>query len=186
MTASYFFGYGSLVNQSTHVFEDHHRARLAGWRRRWQHTSFSPTAFLSVARAADCAIDGLIAHVPNDDWHALDARETGYDRVPTTEAVTHPVSSAINIAVYTVPDDSAIAPETRHPILLSYLDVVVQGYFQNFGATGVTDFFATTDGWDAPILNDRAAPRYPRHRVLSAQETGLVDQHLDALGIQPA
>jgi hypothetical protein len=31
------------------------------------------------------------------------------------------------------------------------------------------------------VLNDRAAPRYPRHKVLSAAETALVDDHLARL-----
>jgi hypothetical protein len=33
-----------------------------------------------------------------------------------------------------------------------------------------------------PILNDRAAPRYPRHQRLSAAETAQVDAMLRAVG----
>ena len=57
-----------------------------------------------------------------------------------------------------------------------------------FGLDGVAAFFDTTDGWDAPILDDRAAPRYPRHQRLAPDETALVDQHLSRLNanlIQP-
>ena len=46
------------------------------------------------------------------------------------------------------------------------------------GAAGVADFFATTDGWEAPILNDRAAPQYPRHQRLTGEEHELVDHWL--------
>jgi hypothetical protein len=59
--------------------------------------------------------------------------------------------------------------------------VVVQGFLHEFGEAGVAAFFDTTDGWDTPVLNDRAAPRYPRHKVLSAAETALVDDHLARL-----
>ncbi|WP_323785658.1 hypothetical protein [Thalassovita sp.] len=69
-----------------------------------------------------------------------------------------------------------------HPILLSYLDVVVQGYHQEFGEQGVTRFFQTTDGWDAPILDDRKQPHYPRHQTLARPETRLVDRMLDDIG----
>jgi hypothetical protein len=47
----------------------------------------------------------------------------------------------------------------------------------------VADFFATTEGWDSPVLDDRAAPRYPRARHLEADERALVDSHLAALGV---
>lgn len=50
-----------------------------------------------------------------------------------------------------------------------------------FGEAGVARFFATTDGWDAPILDDRAKPQYPRAQQLSSAETALVDRMLRAL-----
>jgi hypothetical protein len=56
--------------------------------------------------------------------------------------------------------------------------VVVQGYLREFGEAGVKRFFDTTDGWEAPVLNDRADPVYPRHRVLTADERTLVDDLL--------
>ena len=92
--------------------------------------------------------------------------------------MTHPLSNPLDIEVYSVPADRHGTPTHAHPILLSYLDVVVQGYLREFGRDGVERFFATTSGWDAPILNDRAEPRYPRYQSLSAQETRCVDDHL--------
>ncbi len=184
MAAPYFFGYGSLVNRTTHDFDNPQQARLFGWRRVWRHTDLRPVAFLTAVQDGQSEIDGMIAHVPNSDWEALDAREWAYDRIPTTEAITHAVKHDIEIAVYTVSGHKHGAPTTRHPILLSYLDVVVQGYLHEFGEDGADRFFATTDGWDAPILNDRAAPRYPRHQPLTSQERGFVDDRLRALPAQ--
>jgi hypothetical protein len=60
----------------------------------------------------------------------------------------------------------------------------VQGYLRAFGEDGVRDFFDTTDGWNAPILNDRAEPRYPRHQQLRPEETDLVDAHLNRIAAQ--
>ena len=65
--------------------------------------------------------------------------------------------------------------------MLSYLDVVVQGYLRTFGPDGADRFFATTDGWDTPILNDRKAPRYSRHQQLSPDETDFVNDRLQRL-----
>ncbi|MEQ6204606.1 gamma-glutamylcyclotransferase family protein [Sulfitobacter sp. HNIBRBA2951] len=172
-----FFGYGSLVNRDTHSYTAASRARLAGWRRRWVYTESRGLAFLSVVPDAHTSIDGLIAEVPNADWAALDAREYGYERIASGDSVTHPRDAATQVSHYSVPQHTWVAGADQH-ILLSYLDVVVQGYLREFGAGGVAEFFATTDGWDTTVLNDRAAPRYPRAQSLSTQETALVDQHM--------
>ena len=58
-------------------------------------------------------------------------------------------------------------------ILRSYLDVVMQGYFQQFGQSGLERFMETTLNFDCPILEDRAAPRYPRATQLSDEEIEL-------------
>src|SRR6056297_3806617 len=179
---AYFFGYGSLVNRGTHGFSDARAARLSGWRRVWRHTTLRPVAYLTVVPNAGAEIDGLIAPVPGADWPALDAREAAYVRAPAAHQVRHGLSHAPEIAVYTIPDGHHGAPTGAHPILLSYLDVVVQGYLREFGEAGVARFFETTYGWDAPILDDRAAPRYPRHQALSNDERNLIDTHLTQLG----
>jgi hypothetical protein len=172
-----FYGYGSLVNRDTHVYANATRAQLAGWRRTWVYTSARGQAFLSVIPDAGTTIDGLIAEVPNGDWAALDAREYGYARIESGAAVRHPRDPAPEVSHYSVPRETWVQSGDNH-ILMSYLDVVVQGYLREFGAAGVADFFATTDRWETPVLNDRAAPLYPRAQTLSAQETALVDQHL--------
>lgn len=183
MKQPYFFGYGSLVNRATHDFTDPHPARLHGWRRIWRHTTLRPVAYLTAVPDPGCSIDGLIAHVPGDDWAALDERERAYDRVPAGHAVSHPKTDPVEIAIYTVPNGKHGHPDAEHPVLLSYIDVVVQGFLREYGEDGVARFFETTAGWSAPILNDRAAPRYPRTQWLSSDETQLVDDHLSALSV---
>lgn len=176
----YFFGYGSLVNRATHAYPDAQRATLSGWRRAWVRSPGRTTVFLTGVPAPGHRISGLIARVPDADWDTLDLRETGYARVPTQDAVTHDTGRALDIAVYAVQPHNML-PEGDHVILMSYLDVVVQGFLREFGADGVAQFFATTDNWDTPILDDRDAPLYPRHQVLHPDEHALVDQHLKAL-----
>ncbi len=176
----YFFGYGSLVNLKTHDYPDARPAKLQGWRRAWVRTAARDVVFLTVIPDAASAIDGLIAAVPNGDWLALDRREACYARQPSGGAVLHDLSPAPEIAHYAIPTASTGA-EGDHVILLSYLDVVVQGLLDQFGKAGVAQFFDSTDGWQTPILNDRANPVYPRHQILSPDETALVDQHLTRL-----
>ena len=180
---SYFFGYGSLVNRASHSFAGAVPAQLTGWRRIWRHTDLRPVAYLTVVPDAHAEIDGLIAPVPDADWPALDAREAAYIRAPAAHQVRHPLPHSPEIAVYTIPEGMHAAPSQAHPILLSYLDVVVQGYFREFGAAGVQRFFDTTHGWDAPLLDDRSSPHYPRHQSLTDEERELTDGHLDRLGV---
>jgi hypothetical protein len=167
------FGYGSLVNIRTHAMAPVRPDRLAGWRRRWCYTAHRAGPYLSaVPGAAGDAIEGLIATVPADSWAALDAREAGYDRCDTPWP---------GVAVYAVPDPLP-GDGTGAPILLSYLDAVLQGFVAVFGPEGPARFMATTDGWHIPIRNDRAAPAYPRAQRLTAAETALVDGLLRDIG----
>jgi hypothetical protein len=166
------FGYGSLVNRATHGYVPARHARLSGWRRAWRYTIHRQGPFLTAVPSPGDVIDGLVAAIPGGDWTALDLREAGYDRVPT------PLPG---VMVYAVPQ-VAVTPTGGGPILLSYVDVVLQGYLHEYGPAGVQGFAATTDGWDIPILNDRGAPRYPRHQRLTVDETALVDATLRDLG----
>ncbi|WP_089235205.1 gamma-glutamylcyclotransferase family protein [Tropicimonas sediminicola] len=175
-----FFGYGSLVNRATHTYPRTRAARIEGWRRVWVHTVLRPWAFLSV-EPAEGAIEGLLADVPGGDWSALDLREGAYRR-QAVAAVLQECGSGEAAQVYSVPEEHADAPDVRHPLRLSYIDVVVQGYLEVFGESGATGFFASTAGWDAPVLDDRAAPIYPRHQRLTARQRGFVDEQLDAVG----
>ncbi|MEP2717216.1 gamma-glutamylcyclotransferase family protein [Pseudophaeobacter sp.] len=184
MSPPYFFGYGSLVNTATHEYLDPQPARLSGWQRSWCHTSLRDVAFLTVVPAPKVEIDGLIAAVPDADWEALDAREFAYDRLSADHQISHALANEPEISLYAVPQAQQDQGSQHHPILLSYLDVVVQGHLQIFGESGVRDFFATTKSWEAPILNDRAAPRYPRHQQLSSAETQMVDEFLADLNAQ--
>lgn len=176
-----FFGYGSLVNRATHGHGLGEPARLSGWRRVWHHTRLRDTPFLSV-EPAEAGIDGLIAAVPGDDWQGLDLREAGYRRHPVpAENLSAAPSWAGRIEIYAI-EDRHILPASGHPIHLSYLDTVVQGFLREFGAAGVEAFFATTAGWSA-LLDDRDAPRYPRSQTTTAAERRLVDDHAQALGL---
>ncbi|MBZ8118335.1 gamma-glutamylcyclotransferase [Roseovarius sp. LXJ103] len=178
------FGYGSLVNRATHDYPDARPARLTGWRRAWRLTDLRPAPFLTAVRAPGHAIDGLLAPVAAEAWPALDLREAGYERVDAAAMITHGLPGAPRIAVYAVPEAAHRPPAPSHAVRLSYLDAVVQGYLAEFGEAGAQAFFETTDGWDTPILDDRAAPLYPRHCALSRHERAFVDAQLARLSAQ--
>lgn len=182
MNDPFFFGYGSLVNTATHAFGGVRPARARGWRRAWRHSDLRPVSFLTAVPDELCVIDGVIAAVPGGDWAALDAREHAYDRLAASAQIEHDAPHPLDIAIYAIPAGRHRAPSETNPILMSYLDCVLQGYLHRYGPEGVTGFIATTDGWEAPILDDRSAPRYPRHQVLTPDERALFRDHLTDAG----
>ena len=185
MTTPFFFGYGSLVNQRTHANRPAHLARARGWHRAWVAVEAHPLAVLTAVRAPEAEIEGLIAAVPGADWAALDAREAAYDRIEATEEILHGVDAMQSIAIYSVPETRRSLPHPEKPILLSYLDVVLQGYLEMFGEDGALRFFETTENWDVPIRDDRAAPVYPRAQTLSGDEQAWIDAELKGRGLTP-
>lgn len=180
----HFFGYGSLVNLRTHDYPQAQPARVLGWRRVWRHTPHRAVAYLTVEPAPDVTISGMVALVPDGDWAALDRREAAYARQPLGAALRDAPPDVPDAAIYVIPDGQHAAPTAANPILLSYLDVVAQGYLHQFGTEGLAEFFATTAGWQAPVLDDRATPRYPRHQGLTGAERQIVDDYLDALAVR--
>ena len=163
------------MNTATHLYAPSERVRIQGWRRIWRQVAHHPVAILSAVPDTGSAIDGLIAPVADNNWAALDAREQGYDRLTLSSDALPQSHHHHTIAIYAVPASIADANPHKHPILLSYLDVVLQGYPQQFGPQGAEQFRATTDGWDRPILDDRAAPQYPRHQTLQTPQSTGVD-----------
>ncbi len=201
------FGYGSLVNRATHAMAPTFRARLSGWRRVWRATAIRPLAFLSAEPDPGCVIEGLVAAVGPAQWPALDEREYAYQRIALEPAaLAHadaPEAGAAipaggggsiradganfsGVVIYSVdpaPSATAAGALHDHPVLLSYIDVVAQGFLREFGPEGVARFFDTTTGWHMPVIDDRAAPRYPRAQP-PAEERPLVDAALAARGVR--
>ena len=178
----YVFGYGSLVNAATHSYRDVRPARLWDWRRLWCQTPVRDLAFLSAEPAAGFSVDGVIAQVPEADWAALDEREAAYDRHDVTDLLEGAVPQGASVVAYSVPRLRPVAPDS--PALLSYVDVIVQGFYRLGGAEAVAQFFATTAHWEGGLLDDRTQPLYPRSQPLTAEERALADREIARLGLR--
>lgn len=175
-----FCGYGPLVNLATHSYADPHPARLNGWRRIWRRAPIRPVSFLSVEPCDRTTIYGVIARVPGGNWAALDAREGAYRRIDVTDAVTHSGPPG-PVAVYELSAEVIAAPNADHPILLSDINVVAQGFMTLAGPEGITHFLTTTHGWSRHILKDRTAPRYARAVPVTDTVRRRVDNWIAAL-----
>lgn len=179
-----FFGYGSLVNRASHDGGGGalraRPARLSGWLRVWRGTRLRRAAYLSVEPHACCVIDGLLAQVPGGDWAALDRREVAYEKHDAGGQITPAQPGPV--ALYVIPPGVLDPEREAHPVLLSYLDMVVSGFLDAFGPDGVARFFTSTAGWDGPLLDDRAAPIYPRADTATRAGRRATDAALPATG----
>ena len=174
-----YFGYGSLVNRATRPqHEIATSARLRGWRRSWSHRVLADgnrgaccsLTVMPVTGQANDAVDGVIVSMPRAELAQLDAREAGYDR-QVLSADQFDLASAHNgreIIVYVSQPANRFPACDKFPVLQSYIDCVMAGYFERFGEQGLADFLLTTEGWERPVENDRNAPRYPRAVELPA------------------
>ena len=180
------FGYGSLVNDETHSFAPVVPARLTGWQRVWGHKVLTPdkaVTSLSIRRRAGSVVDGAIAHVPALDWAGLDQREAGYDRIPLgVSDLQFPVQAPdLKGDVITYETRGDVAADGEFPILQSYIDAVMMGFYRLGGIKAASAFVTTTAGWETPIRNDRDAPLYPRAVALSDRDRAMIDALLSGV-----
>lgn len=181
MSTQSIFGYGSLVNAATHDYGTLQVAELHGWRRQWHYTTLRDLAFLSVSPDDNASIKGVVMEVPPKDA-ALEKRESAYGRHTIGHQIPRHHGHRADTHVFAIPTTIHRPPDAKSTLLLSYIDVVVQGYFHMFGEDGAREFFDTTAGWGAQVINDRMAPIYPRPQKLSLEETAIVDDGLASLG----
>ncbi|MEM7257458.1 MAG: gamma-glutamylcyclotransferase [Pseudomonadota bacterium] len=186
---SYFVGFGSLVNTQTHIYRAESPVSVPGWSRAWINNDTYDHAFLSVVPQPGTAILGLLAKVPDGDWTELDVREAGYHRHPLGQSdwVVEPVAGAAQQSSSGVFEDvqmyvhsiGSFASQEK-PILYSYLETVLYGFYQIFGTRGVENFVNTTTAWTT-IKDDRKLPLYPRHVPPAGDAAKPVDDAIRSL-----
>ena len=185
-----FFGFGSLVNTGTHRYVPDTPASVKGWKRIWVNDECYEHAFLSVVPDTDSQIQGLLAKVPNNDWVELDTREVGYirrelaiDEWLVERSSTHTLQSKpSDVQMYVLVNGEPAQP--AKPILWSYLETVLYGYYQWFGAEGVQAFIDTTTAW-TDILDDRDNPIYPRYVAAEGDAIAVVEAAIQSLLNKP-
>jgi cation transport protein ChaC len=185
-----YFGYGSLVNRDT--LPDYVQTaplQLPGWQRQWKHCVATPNGKVCVLTATPrlgAKIDGVLVFDSSDKIGEIDRREVGYRRE----------SIAINWADIPVPHgrvDTYIYVSTREhnrwgnsefPLWRSYAECVLAGFLDVWGPAGAERFIRSTEGWEAPMLDDRAAPKYQRAIPLRAAARKIIDGLFEAHGLR--
>src|SRR5690349_10132293 len=162
-----YFGYGSLVNEFTWArpYEKQVGA-IDGWIREWKHcvdTPFGKICALTVAPRSSSRIRGLFIKCDREELKAVDDREIGYERTLVSETeITSAKGLPRELYIYKSTQIPYRRGDKDYPLFLSYVEVVILGYFKVFGEAGVDHFISTTTGWDTPVFDDRDRPLYPR------------------------
>ena len=168
------FGYGSLVNRATlPPILNAEPLAVSGWRRAWRcssRTERGGVCALSVVPDEDCVIEGLALTFEDGYWPQITARERRYAPVPLAERP--------EIIIFRALPEVDRWGDADHPVSLSYIDCILQGFIREFGEAGLARFVETTEGWHVPILGDRDRPRYPRAQSLDQAECDLIDRAL--------
>jgi len=177
------FGYGSLVNSSTHPRNAQSTGPviLSGWRRLWAHhleTASGTMCVLTIEPSAGAAVVGVLLDCDQAAMRELDLREQGYERRAVEVAYSESPSQRMACITYVSMAARGQPASREAPIWRSYLDCVLAGFLALGGVPALEEFIRTTGGWDGPILDDRVAPLYSRAVRLSALEAGEIDEAL--------
>lgn len=175
---TWIFGYGSLINRQSlrHTLSDAAvgevvAGRISGWRRSWSNrVPARGRTGLGARIEAEGRINGVAIELLDPDFAALDRREAGYVRELVVEQTL--VDGALWL--YSKPD--GVLASEAFPVALSYLEVVLAGCLA-LGREFAIEFLTETPGLTA-LMNDRAAPVYPRRVPLTADEVAAIDDLL--------
>lgn len=175
---TWIFGYGSLINRASlrHTLADEAvgeivPGRIDGWRRSWSNRVVKRGRTGLGARVeAEARINGVAIELVDPDFAALDRRESGYRR----ERVEGQTLVDGELWLYTKPD--GVPASAAFPVAVSYLEVVLSGCLA-LGREFAVEFLTETPGLTA-LMNDRAAPVYPRRVPLTQIEIAEIDELL--------
>ncbi|GGF73346.1 hypothetical protein GCM10007301_36420 [Azorhizobium oxalatiphilum] len=173
----FLLGYGSLIDTASREGTagtklDAVPVRVSaafGYRRVWNVRGRGWTA-LGLAKGEDlrpaAPINCVLFPVDADTLPRFDRRESGYDRVAVPNAMVESLSwlrlpEQGTLWIY-VPKagEKAPEPDAAHPIVQSYVDLVLGGAL-GYGEAFAREVIETTFGWSAFWLDDRVTARRP-------------------------
>lgn len=166
----YIFGYGSLIcsdsRSRTGATHTAHAIEVTGIQRKWSvHTPDWPATAVGAHSVKDANCNGVYFEVDAVNLAKFDQREQGYQRVAipwqhvTAQQTNHSLPSTGTLWVY-VGSHSMAQPEPSRPIMLSYVDVIINGCL-DYGEEFAARFTETTELWQF-LVDDRHSPQYPR------------------------
>lgn len=164
----FIFGYGSLINATSRAKTGETGqvwpVRISGYQRNWSvmSTEYGMSS-VAVIPVNEAYCNGVLIEIDESEIPAFDERERGYERsqVQRDQLQAYQDQSLPEGTIWIYHSHDIAQPTSACPIALSYVDVILSGCLA-LGETFADDFIALTQGWHAPLINDRKTPRYPR------------------------
>ena len=172
------FGYGSLINDESRARSFNSKkcygANLLNHQRAWcVPVPDAEVTALGLLPHTGASCNGVLIEISDSEIAQADAREnpSGYERISLPwENVMWEAGSNLAEAeaaewrtlplwIYCAAHNQP--PSDDRPIIQSYVDVVLLGVLKR-GIRFAENFVLSTQGWDAPWIDDRQAPRYVR------------------------
>lgn len=184
-------GYGSLMNQSSRETYNNINSlclpvKVHGWKREWVTRSVAEQqTYVGAIQAQNSVINAQA--VPSVIDQMLLKREVDYrfveiqpDSVQFTREVCPEIRQKINNSNIYICESLLIeAPTKKFPVYQSYLDTCLAGCIEVGGEMEATAFMRSTSGWPSfGVIDDRAAPRYPRVGHISKESYEIIDSVL--------
>ena len=187
-TVNYLFAYGSLVERATKGSGFIWPADLTGFSRAWRHcmdTEWGKVCALTIVARHNARVRGVLIPITEDELAALDVREIGYVRgaIDRSHLSGLSIPSSGTLMTYFSRKEHLHPGSEKYPIWRSYVDYILAYYIEVFGIDSAKLFISETVGWEAPMLDDRHAPKYPRAKTLAPSMRALVDDALASAGI---
>ncbi|SHO58931.1 hypothetical protein VQ7734_04706 [Vibrio quintilis] len=178
----YIFGYGSLMNSSSRRLtgQTGHAvpAVVSGLVRHWGKVNDNYIASPLVSEPGDGLVNGVLLEITIDELKEFDRREAGYQRVrlqPEQFETPLDITAENDIWVYIKPQPQP--PCENIPVLQTYIDTVLSGCLE-ISEDFARFFIRHTQGWQAPVDNDRQQPRYKNYAGIPSHHVELIDQLL--------
>ena len=177
--SQYLIGYGSLMEDDSRKRTSPqagpaHPIEVKGYRRGWfaraEAVGFS-TTYLGVLPKQESYLNAVIYQVDPVELMATDKREVLYCRkridaldIKLLEGEAFQAPNG-QIWIYVNKPHCVATPNSRYPIVQSYVDIFVLGCLEQEQRFGLTDFsrqcLSTTTDWSKHWVNDRIYPRRP-------------------------
>jgi hypothetical protein len=177
--AQYIVGYGSLMQEDSRMRSSPragpaHPVEVEGYRRGWFARGSAAglgSTFLGLQSDSKSHLNAVIYEVNPSEVDATDKRESLYCRVSVALSDIRPLERGwaperdAQAWIYLSLPKSVATPDSRNPIVQSYVDLFVSGCLEQEQRSGVEGFtqecLATTAGWSEHWVNDRIYPRRP-------------------------
>jgi hypothetical protein len=201
-------GYGSLMEDESRMRTSPNAgpaypAEIKGYRRGWfargEAVGFS-TTYLGVLPDRESHLNGVIYRVDAAELVATDKRERSYCRASVASTDIELLARGISLPpdgqtwIYVSKPESVAIPDSRYPIVQSYVDVFLSGCLEQEERFGLAGFsrqcISTTADWSDHWVNDRIYPRrafvfQPRASQIDRLLITLLPRHFGRIRIEP-